>query len=874
MRSRRLPYSLPAILRCAGFAAAIVAAQANAAPAPRDPIIPPSEFQNAASTSRATLARLLARLGVLSIRAAGAAPSENDFTLTAGILELASQLNPDDRDLLRRSIDAWHGARRNDRADELTARLVELDPGDRVAQLRLLSGRINNLQTAEARLAAYDRILSKAGASLDPAIRSRLALDAALLARETGDDDGFTRRLTQATQLDATNKDAAALAASLVLDAGADPLARSEALLNVILSDPMDASSHANLARELRNVGAFDVAQRFQDNADAIYTAENRYYDADISYERLLTLWGSQGPEAVAQALDDRERALRANRANEIQMYQAAGREPPPGPAPEQVTLEPNLEVLRAAANIALLRSNRVETTAHLLTQQASAAQQIIAQAAQQTGVTEQVEQASQQLRVILSELLWIRLWANVQIPAAEALLASMRDGGLITDAVAVQRYEGLLALRKGDFAAAESKLTPIADADPRARIGLGLLEEARGNPRAAAAQLAPLALEQTGTMIGLYARSCIERLLQQPVATSPVAARVAEYFKSVPQWLDAMTRDPREFMVLEAAWPSPSISALDGLPLTLRLRNIGRIPLPVGPNLTVSSRLLLSPDPTIGGEKPPNRMSPEVAELNRSLRVMPGESTEVTVNAGLGSVGAALDNAATQVVTLRWQVAQGFLVDQRGTFFRGPTSVSATSPLVTRRRLSIPEESIPGIERALDGAQGDRVIEILYIFRDLAIRTLSMEDRQAANQLTGAIVQTVASRMPRMSEVERAIAVVLVGSVYPRDLLTPIDTVALADPSRLVRVAALISRVNDPDNPAFDAILAEGPDSLDDLVNALRERLRQAAATARQAPQNGQTQPDQRRPNQPQQRPPQQQQQPGGGLRFDPSDK
>jgi hypothetical protein len=749
------------------------------------------------------------------------------------MLDTACELDPSNLDILRRAIDAWHGAAEYERAAELTARLVELDPADTVAQLRLISNRINNLQTADQRIAAYDRIIGPAGASLDASIRSRLALDAALLARERGDEDGFLERLTRATQLDSSNKDAAALAASIILDSNTDALARAEALLNVVLADPMDANSHSNLTRELRNAGAFTTAQRFQDNADAIYAAEGRYFDPQLSHDRMLTLWGLNGPEAVADALDDRERAMRANRANEIEAYQAAGQQPPPGAPPEQVTLEPILEVLRAAANIALGRASRVETTARLMTREATTAQQIIAQAAQEGATEQQLQEATDQLRSILGELLWLRLWAGVQTADAETLFASMRDNGLLTDPEALARFEGFIAIRKGDFVAAEGFLEPLASFDPRARVGLAILEEARGNPRAAASHLAPLALEQTGSMLGLYARSSIERLLSQPVAPSSTATKIQTYFRNVPTWLDAMTRDPSEFMAMDASWPAPTLSFLDGMPLTIRLRNIGRIPLSVGPKLSINSRLLLSPTPTIGGESPPNRLPPEVAEFHRSLRVMPGQSTEITVYTGLGAVGAALDSAVSQLATIRWQVAQGFLVDQQGVFYKGPTSISASSPLLTRRQFSIPDESPDGILRALDGAQGDRVIEVLAVFRDIVYRALRLEDRQLATEVTGAILQTVTEQMPLMSEMDRTAAVLLVSSVFPRDFLTPIDSTALEDPSQLVRLVTLIARVNNPDHPAFEALLAEGSDRMDTLVLSLRQRLRQAIEAA-----------------------------------------
>ncbi len=858
MRSRHLLSSAFAVILLAGAAIPSSASVAKAA----DAYLPLAEYTNGSVRARSTIARFIARLGVLSIRGAGPAPSTNDYILTATLLDAACELDPSNLDILRRAIDAWHGAADSERASELTARLVEIDPTDTVAQLRLISTRLNRLQTADDRIAAYDRIIGPSGASLDAAIRSRLALDAALLARERGDEDGFLSRLTRATQLDSSNKDAAALAASVVMESSEDPLARSEALLNVVLADPMDASSHANLASELRNAGAFSTAQRFQDNADAIYAAEGRYYDPELTYDRMLTLWGRFGPEAVADALDDRERAMRANRANEVAAYIAAGQQPPPGAAPEQVTLEPILEVLRAAANISLGRASRVETTARLMTREAGELQRLIAEAAEQGATEEQILQASERLKIILSELLWLRVWAGVQTAEADGLLLRMQEAGFLTDPQISARYKGFIAVREGDFARAQELLQPLAAFDPRARIGLALLDEARGNPRSAAAQLAPLAMGQTGSMLGLYARSSIERLLNSPVAPTASATRIQEYFRSVPTWLDAMTRDPREFMVMDATWPAQSLSLLDGMPLTIRLRNIGRIPLSVGPKLSINSRLLLSPDPSIGGEKPQNPLPPEVAEFSRTLRVMPGQSTEVVVSTDLGAVGAALDSSVTQIATIRWQVAQGFLVDQRGVFYKGPTSVSASSPLLTRRQYSIPDESVAGIRRALDGAQGDRIIEVLAVFRDLAYRTLSLEDRQLATQITSAILQTVAQHMPTMNELDRAAAVLLVASVYPREFLTPIDEAALADPSQLVRLVALAARVNNPDHPAFESLIADGSDDMDALVISLRQRLREAAVAAQRRQESQQNAPGANPAGQ------------SGGLRFDPTAK
>ena len=211
----------------------------------------------------------------------------------------------------------------------------------------------------------------------------------------------------------------------------------------------------------------------------------------------------------------------------------------------------------------------------------------------------------------------------------------------------------------------------------------------------------------------------------------------------------------------------------------------------------------------------------------------MPGESVEMVVNSDLGPVGLTADNAPTQLVTLRWQVAQGFLIDRQGLFHRGPHALSGGTRLLTRKRLSIPEESAEGYLRALEGAQGDRLIETLFVGRDLLIRSTMSSDRAAANQFAAQIVAATAARMPRMNAVERAMSVLLVASVFPRDFTTPIDQLAMQDPSDLVRVTYMLYRTVDPNTPLYQTMSLRGSDSLRAYVETLRERLRGAAAAA-----------------------------------------
>lgn len=157
------------------------------------------------------VAREIVRTALIDLRSQQM-PGPGDYAVASAMLEIARSLTPDDTNLLRRLIESERAAGNETRVMQHTRELVRLDPSDTVAQLRLLSWNASQKQTVEERLAVYERYLGPEGqkAISDPAVRSRLALDAALLQRELGNEKDFVRLLSLATSLDSSNKEAAA----------------------------------------------------------------------------------------------------------------------------------------------------------------------------------------------------------------------------------------------------------------------------------------------------------------------------------------------------------------------------------------------------------------------------------------------------------------------------------------------------------------------------------------------------------------------------------------------------------------------------------------------------------------------------------------
>jgi hypothetical protein len=111
----------------------------------------------------------------------GDAPTPDDYELAARLFAIVAELAPADAELARLETAARSGRATRACSSDATARVVSLDPRDTVAQLRLITARIGKKQTVEERLALYERLTGPRGAALDPTIRSRLALDAALI---------------------------------------------------------------------------------------------------------------------------------------------------------------------------------------------------------------------------------------------------------------------------------------------------------------------------------------------------------------------------------------------------------------------------------------------------------------------------------------------------------------------------------------------------------------------------------------------------------------------------------------------------------------------------------------------------------------------
>jgi len=757
---------------------------------------------------------------MLTLRGASP-PMPVDFQLCAEQIRLALKLDPNNPHFLRRMREALYSAGDRPGYVEATRQLARLEPKDTVLQLAVISANISEIQSVEERLAAYQRLLGPAGAEIDASVRSRLAFDGALLADEQGDMDRFVSLLTAATQLDPTNKQAAARAADYYLSREDDPEGRIEVLANVVLADPLDPSAHLNLAREFLRHGATRAGARFLDHHASLTGMQGQREEEGTLLRRYALQWLHDGGATVLEELAEVESIRRYAIEQRRKALEEAGEDPLKAGAFRPDPLAERIKIIVASGEgedeAALQAMQSIEG---LIRQSIQAAQEQME--GENPPPAAQIEEG---ITEMLVESLYLRLWSGLQLDKAQGTIEQLEQmrGARRVRPESIQRFMGLLAARRGQRELAEELLRPQADLDPAAMLGLGIAAETVDDRRAAIQAYARVALNEPGTMMGVWAQRRVERVLGKPLTPTEAAQRMERLAQSLPQTIDRMVRGPQSFLTLETEMLSRELDPLGRVLLRVKVRNVGPIPVAVGERSPVRSSALLIPNVRIGGTRVMESMEPEVVSLNRRLRLMPRESIDAVVWADQGQTGALLDIDAGFPVSLRWRTILGLDIDQSGQYADGPTSMDHESDMATRGRIpalgDTPEDAALAIEVS---EPGETLLKSLLMARSLMLTTLGVESPDAA-EVRQNICDAIATRYETMTTAERAFTLVILPPPANMPETGVVDEAAAGDTDPVL-LALRLRRIPDP-NDAMYATAME----LDDPDIRLLARLLQA---------------------------------------------
>lgn len=775
-----------------------------------------------ASPAGEVAAREAVRLALLDLRL-HPEPTDEDFEIADIVFSIAQERLPRDAELARRRVEAAYRRGDAEALREATRALVRIDPNDTVATLRLISMRIGDLQTAERRLAAYQRYLDEGGSVLDASIRSRLALDAALLAREQADEERFTSLLIQASRLDPTNKEAAAVAAAVFAERFPDdPGGALELSANLLLADPHDPNVHFSIARQCAEHGLFEQAERFHAMGRRLLESETGRVPFGRSAQRIALNWHRRGPQAPIAELGETLAQNRYRAQLRIDALRERGLPTADELQPEDVRLALPLERIRVLAAMA---ANDTAELDRSLADAAASVDTFLGELGspgnRPAGLSER--DAQSQTLELGRELIGMHYWAGRH--EAEALRRWSQTPlfrGERPDAVLVAWRSAL----RGEDGAIET-LEELAEEDSRALGALSTLAIAAGQRERALPSLRALAKADPYSPVSAWARTVAMSIDDEDPARSEHSREMDRFVRSIPTWLDRMTESPSAFMSVDARFEGSRLDPLDPMRLVIRVRNIAPVPLAVGSGRPISGRFIVMPTIEIGTRGRQLRIMPEIFELDRRIRLRPRETVEVTVWADAGYTGWLGSIHLSEMQRIRARAVQGFRF-AGGMPVSGPLALTSETEAISRRPLPLARAGFAELIEAIAECTDETAPTVgaavrARLLTDIEDLRLGEAERQ---NLAGALLRRINALGP---DGLLAWAVMLPhGRMAPE--LAPLDNALRArlssDDDPLLVAVAMISRGVSRDDRLLDPEREWGDPRLGRLAALVRERL------------------------------------------------
>ena len=609
---------------------------------------------------------------------AGENTSAAQLTRAAILLDRALELDASESEtwLLRAEAAQMQGD--SNRVLECLKGYLKLRPADDVAQLRMIELLAARQQTVEKRVGFYQRIFEGASARrFTPALRSRVAYRAALLAAEQGQAEEYARLLAMALSLDSTNK-AAAAESYRVLASNPNTTVQelAAALFTTFQADPTDPSTHAAIGDMLMANGQYDKAAQWYYTSNTLDRARFGGSDPDVAHRWAMALWASGQTSDSLGLLNNMimpglDQALKQASGEDTQAVQEANQ------AIDAAVKNASGRTLLLRSVILAMGSDPEKLTQSLSWLGTNAAAQ--PSAAADAGV------------------MWAMLLADRNINQVPAMIESVAKQ-LGNDDATVKLAGGWLAIRQDRLDEAIAMLKPLAEKkDPRALLGLGIVHKLKGDQQSANQLWAQAQHTAPDDVFGLLA---MVNLRENQGKISPIqgGAQLAALFTEIPEDLRLLGADPLSVLQIRAVVEPNVFSNGEPAYITIEYHNVSNYTLALGPDGTLPTQALVDAKVRLNGRVGP-AVRPDVVNLHRRLRLEPRKSFQVKIRVDYGQLGLVLATAPSARARADLTVILNPRVKPGGGFTAGFLGSMAQVRNVTRLGTSINVDGLVRLE-------------------------------------------------------------------------------------------------------------------------------------------------------------------------------
>ena len=282
-----------------------------------------------------------------------------------------------------------------------------------------------------------------------------------------------------------------------------------------------------------------------------------------------------------------------------------------------------------------------------------------------------QGEAAIRPVSKLLLQAAWVSVWIGEDAVAARSIIDNIEEEAVLPPQEK-NRLEGWIALLQGDLTTAETLLSEFKD-DTSARAGLAKVYLLQGKTQAAANEFLEIARSQGGTLLGVWSRNQLKRIVGNDFVIRPEVEELQSFMVGVMQTINSYVLDPRPPIDLRIYPEKEVFNPYEPMIINIEIKNNTSVPLtiskhgPIQPLLLVEA-LLEIPKATI------TQTPPIVIPIDREISIGPRQSIRFKTNLRQKWIAGLFNEFPLRGATIRLRSTVNFKT--RKTIDRGGADV------------------------------------------------------------------------------------------------------------------------------------------------------------------------------------------------------